>query len=115
MRTPHVLILILILTVSDELTVFQLEIITLSDTSRTGNRIVDEGVEAPSYQCRGPRTQDFLKPGPSYIAPEPGFFFGQGTQQTSLIDFLPSRLAADRLIKQYFMYVYMYVVGWLVC
>jgi hypothetical protein len=43
-----------------------------------------------------------LKPGPAYIAPTSGFFFGQGNHHQSLIDFLPSRLAADRLIKQYF-------------
>lgn len=34
--------------------------------------------------------------------PASGFFFGNAGQQASLIDFLPSRLAADRLIKQYF-------------
>lgn len=49
-----------------------------------------------------PPAQDYLKPGPSYIAPASGFFFGQAGNQTSVIDFLPSRLAADRLVKQYF-------------
>jgi hypothetical protein len=34
--------------------------------------------------------------------PSSGFFFGTTSQGASLIDFLPSRLAADRLIKQYF-------------
>lgn len=34
--------------------------------------------------------------------PSSGFFFGSGNHPGSLIDFLPSRLAADRLIKQYF-------------
>ncbi|RDW85024.1 hypothetical protein BP6252_02614 [Coleophoma cylindrospora] len=49
-----------------------------------------------------PPAQDYLKPGPSYIAPASGFFFGQAGNQTTLVDFLPSRGAADRLIKQYF-------------
>jgi len=42
------------------------------------------------------QTASFLKPGSTYIPPASSFFFGQP------IDFLPSRLAADRLIKQYF-------------
>ncbi|KAI9642205.1 hypothetical protein NHQ30_009007 [Ciborinia camelliae] len=49
-----------------------------------------------------PPTQEWLKPGPAYIAPSSGFFFGQSGQMASLIDFLPSRLAADRLVKQFF-------------
>jgi hypothetical protein len=48
----------------------------------------------------------FMKPGSTYIAPASSFFFGQPIHQTSLIDFLPSRLAADRLIKQYFIAVH---------
>jgi hypothetical protein len=38
--------------------------------------------------------------------PSSGFFFGASGQGASLIDFLPSRLAADLLIKQYFEYVH---------
>ena len=49
-----------------------------------------------------PPAHEWLKPGPAYIAPSSGFFFSQRGQQASLIDFLPSRLAADRLVKQYF-------------
>jgi hypothetical protein len=49
-----------------------------------------------------PPANEWLKPGPSYIIPSSGFFFGGTGQGASLIDFLPSRLAADRLIKQYF-------------
>lgn len=45
---------------------------------------------------------EWLKPGSAYIAPASDFFFGQGGQAASLIDFLPSQLASDRLIKQYF-------------
>jgi len=52
-----------------------------------------------------PPASEWLKPGPAYIAPSSGFFFGGG-QQTSLIDFLPSRLAGDRLVKQYFLAVH---------
>lgn len=53
-----------------------------------------------------PPPHDYLKPGPSYIAPSSGFFFGQGATPASLLDFLPSRLAADRLIAQYFAVVH---------
>ena len=49
-----------------------------------------------------PPASEWLKPGPAYIAPSSGFFFGQGPQQASLIDYLPSRFAADILIQQYF-------------
>lgn len=49
-----------------------------------------------------PPTNEWLRPGPAYIAPSSGFFFGQGTNRASLIDYLPSRFAADLLIKQYF-------------
>ena len=48
-----------------------------------------------------PKLHNFLAPGPTYIAPTSGFFFATGNHGTSLIDFLPSRLAADRLLQQY--------------
>jgi len=53
-----------------------------------------------------PPSHEWLRPGPSYIAPGSGFLFGQTGQRASLIDFLPSRLAADRLIKQYYQAVH---------
>jgi hypothetical protein len=49
-----------------------------------------------------PPAEEWLKPSSSYITPSTGFFFGSSSNSTSLIDYLPSRLAADRLIKQYF-------------
>lgn len=49
-----------------------------------------------------PPAHEYIKPGPNYIAPPSGFFFGPGVDKASLIDFLPSRFAADRLIAQYF-------------
>jgi Fungal specific transcription factor domain len=45
--------------------------------------------------------ESFLEPGPTYIAPGSGFFFGNASSRTSIINFLPSRLAGDRLLKQY--------------
>lgn len=45
--------------------------------------------------------ETFLEPGPTYIAPGSGFFFGNPGSRASIIDFLPSRLAGDRLVKQY--------------
>lgn len=43
----------------------------------------------------------FLSPGPTYIAPSSSFFFSSGNASASLIDFLPSRTVADRLLDQY--------------
>lgn len=43
----------------------------------------------------------FLEPGPTYIAPGSGFVFGDVGQRHALMDFLPSKLAADTLIDQY--------------
>ncbi|MCJ1439108.1 hypothetical protein MMC27_008499 [Xylographa pallens] len=43
----------------------------------------------------------FVAPGPTYIAPTSSFFFGTGSHGNSLIDFLPSKYAADRLMQQY--------------
>jgi len=63
----------------------------------------DGGASTSPIESRQlPPASEWLKPGPSYITPSSGFFFGNPGQQASLIDFLPSRLAADRLIKQYF-------------
>lgn len=50
----------------------------------------------------GVQTYQYLLPSPAYIAPASGFVFGHTDNNSSLIDYLPSRLAADRLIKQYF-------------
>ena len=43
----------------------------------------------------------FLEPGPTYIAPGSGFVFGDVGTRHALMDFLPSKLAADTLIDQY--------------
>jgi hypothetical protein len=75
----------------------------MSDTFMTGHNIPRDLRLSPSQPAEPlPPANEWLKPGPAYIAPASGFFFGQGGQVASLIDFLPSRLAADRLIKQYF-------------
>ena len=44
----------------------------------------------------------FLAPGPAYIPPSSGFFFGHFASQQTLLHFLPSRVAADRLMGQYY-------------
>lgn len=48
----------------------------------------------------------FLSPGPTYIAPSSSFFFSSGQNFASLIDFLPSKLIADRLLNQYWLAVH---------
>ncbi|KFZ23130.1 hypothetical protein V502_02392 [Pseudogymnoascus sp. VKM F-4520 (FW-2644)] len=52
------------------------------------------------------QTYQYLLPSPAYIAPASGFVFGHTDNGSSLIDYLPSRLAADRLVKQYFTVVH---------
>jgi Fungal specific transcription factor domain len=42
-----------------------------------------------------------LEPGPTYIAPGSGILFGNTRDRTSILDFLPSRVAGDRLLEQY--------------
>ncbi|KAH9902021.1 hypothetical protein F4778DRAFT_104401 [Xylariomycetidae sp. FL2044] len=49
---------------------------------------------------------DFLKPGSQYIVPSSGLFFGQTGDQPSLMQCLPCRAAADRLMRQYFVAVH---------
>ena len=67
---------------------------------RYDRRSPSEKSESPEFYG-APKLHSFLAPGPSYIAPTSGFFFAIGSHGTSLIDFLPSRLAADRLMQQY--------------
>lgn len=45
---------------------------------------------------------DFLRPSASYIPPTSGVFFGQVVQSPSLLAFLPSKPAGDRLLEHYF-------------
>ncbi|KAI1118803.1 hypothetical protein F5Y14DRAFT_446616 [Nemania sp. NC0429] len=45
---------------------------------------------------------DFLKPTGEHIAPTSGFFFGQVSEPPNILQFLPFRAAADRLMAQYF-------------
>ncbi|KAL8723486.1 MAG: hypothetical protein Q9225_000219 [Loekoesia sp. 1 TL-2023] len=53
-----------------------------------------------------PTYSKFLAPGPTYIAPSSSFFFSSGQNSASLIDFLPSKLIADRLLNQYWLAVH---------
>jgi hypothetical protein len=45
--------------------------------------------------------QDFLEPGPTYINPGSSFVLGDAGTRRSLIDFLPTKEAADRLVDSY--------------
>lgn len=47
-----------------------------------------------------------ISPGPTYIAPSPSFFFPSGNSSLSLIDYLPSRTVADRLLNRYWLSVH---------
>lgn len=74
----------------------------MTDTFHTGYRDTTGTEPSPASFIKPiPPANEWLKPGPSYIMPSSGFFFGSQGQSASLVDFLPSRLAADRLMKQY--------------
>ena len=47
----------------------------------------------------------YLLPGTAYIAPTAGFFFGQTTHVSGLLEKLPHKPVADRLIQAYFIAV----------
>lgn len=49
-----------------------------------------------------PPAEEWLKPTSDFINPSPNFPFGPGSHCGSLTDYLPSRLGADRLVRQYF-------------
>ncbi|KAK5699960.1 hypothetical protein LTR97_006094 [Elasticomyces elasticus] len=46
--------------------------------------------------------KSYIGPGPDYIAPASSFFFPGTNMNTNLIDYLPTKNAADQLIAQYF-------------
>ncbi|KAH8675697.1 hypothetical protein BX600DRAFT_507913 [Xylariales sp. PMI_506] len=48
----------------------------------------------------------YLRPGVQYMAPTSGVFFGQVMEQPPFAAFMPHRVAADRLMSQYFMSVH---------
>jgi len=50
--------------------------------------------------------KSYIGPGPDYIAPSSSFFFPGANMNTNLIDYLPSRTMADRLVVQYFFAVH---------
>ena len=50
--------------------------------------------------------KSYIGPGPDYIAPSSSFFFPGTNMNTSLIDYLPSKAAADLLVSQYFQAVH---------
>ncbi|KAI0013499.1 hypothetical protein F4779DRAFT_625316 [Xylariaceae sp. FL0662B] len=72
--------------------------------SQHGGRI--PGPDDLSDGMNGSSLPDFLRPGAQYIVPTSGFFFGQIGESPSILQFLPFRAAADRLIKQYLVAVH---------
>ncbi|KAI9837427.1 MAG: hypothetical protein M1837_002972 [Sclerophora amabilis] len=66
------------------------------------------GEELPASPTEGTlnEMEQLLRPRGDYLEPSPGFFFGATASQASLIDFLPSKAAADSLIAQYFLSVH---------
>jgi len=74
--------------------------VSLSDT-RNDRRSPAEKAIIPDPLHAITKPQHYLAPGPTYIPPSSNFFFASAQHGTSLIDFLPSKQAADRLLHQY--------------
>lgn len=76
--------------------------IALNDWQQTHMSPEERAAEARSPQNIALSPNDsFMKPGPTFLAPLAGFFFGVSEHGRSLMDFLPSRLAADKVLHQY--------------
>lgn len=65
----------------------------------TDHRDLRPGQAQPKIQAS---PKSYIGPGPDYIAPASSFFFPGTNMNTTLIDYLPSKNAADRLVAQYF-------------
>ncbi|KAI9668742.1 MAG: hypothetical protein M1829_005282 [Trizodia sp. TS-e1964] len=66
------------------------------------NNTSSSNASSPEYS----RDAAYLQPSTAFIVPDSSFIFGAASCQSSLLDFLPSRKAADRLVGQYFEAVY---------
>ncbi|KAK5126294.1 hypothetical protein LTR85_010530 [Meristemomyces frigidus] len=71
----------------------------------TSPQITDHRDLRPAQKLQA-SPKSYIGPGPDYIAPASSFFFPGTNMNTSLLDYLPSKNAADQLITQYFMAVH---------
>ncbi|KAL9032984.1 MAG: hypothetical protein Q9180_006192, partial [Flavoplaca navasiana] len=76
-----------------------------SDNRRQSHKSISPEAHHPQY-VTSPQYNKFLAPGPTYIAPSSSFFFSSGQSSASLIDYLPSRIIANRLLGQYWLAVH---------
>lgn len=60
----------------------------------------------PGTQKLEPSSKSYIGPGPDYIAPASSFFFPGTNMSSTLVDYLPSKTAADALMSQYFLAVH---------
>lgn len=77
-----------------------------ADTRSSPGRTSVSPEQTVSHYITSPQYNKFLAPGPTYIAPSSSFFFSSGQNSASLIDYLPSRLIANRLLNQYWLAVH---------
>ena len=76
---------------------------TLEDVKGTKPRTATSDFAAGQAQAKIQASpKSYIGPGPDYIAPASSFFFPGTNMNTSLIDYLPSKNAADQLVAQYF-------------
>ena len=80
--------------------------VTLND-ARNDHRSPTEKAHSPDPQLPYiPEGAGFLAPGPTYLPPSSNFFLSNNNSAASLIDFLPSKSVADRLLNQYWQAVH---------
>ncbi|KAL8940523.1 MAG: hypothetical protein Q9216_002773 [Gyalolechia sp. 2 TL-2023] len=76
-----------------------------ADRQSSSHESLSPGQPIPHFVSKSSYNK-FLAPGPTYIAPSSSFFFSSGQNSASLIDFLPSKPIADRLLNQYWLAVH---------
>ena len=77
------------------------------DDARNDHRSPTEKASSPDTRLPYiPGEAGFLAPGPTYLPPSSNFFLSNNSSSASLIDFLPSKIVADRLLNQYWQAVH---------
>lgn len=75
--------------------------VSLTDSRNDRRSAAEKAITPDPSQSLPAKPAHFMTPGESYIPPTSSFFFATGTHGSSLIDFLPSKMAADLLLQQY--------------
>jgi hypothetical protein len=80
--------------------------ISLNDVRNDRRTEAEKLLPSPHVTPMPKPSENPFAPGPTYIPPASNFFFSHGASQTSLIDYLPAKSAADHLLQQYWLAVH---------